>query len=353
MTRKKRGSGADEIYNQHLFGVDGRFFPNNAQQREFMLQRNIERNITEMAINRFKWSNTEDTGIDPRFLEMCLFYNGIAVVYLDKDFDKLLAVRGTGTGYVNMLDNPVSFSVIGPGSISKPLDDTAPAQFKNKTLSAYQPVAHAYLSESEKREKAIAIYPNYLRYPDIDTVKIYAQRLATIDRTIEINAKNARRNKVVKGTPNMQLSVMNASRSMDNGDEIMYLTGAMQDMEWIDTIDLGVPAEAYEKLHILRTREWNECMNLLGIDSANQDKKERMVAAEVTANDEQTESMKFVNLNARRQACELINDVFGTNLKVDYNTEAKEEEEQNKLLNAGNNDNDSEVNDGPVHNDDE
>lgn len=353
MGKQKRGGGANEMYNTHLFGDGGRFFPNSAQQREFLIQRNLEADITDLAMNRFKYEGLDDSkiAIDERFLEMCLFYNGMCVIYWDKDYDKLLAVRGTGTGYVNMLDNPVSFTVIGPGSISKPTDDTTPAQFQNKTLSAYQKVAHNELSDDEKRKKAVAMYPNYLRRPEVEKVRLYANRIATLDRTIEINSKAARRTKFIKGTGNTQLSMVNVARGLDIGDELIQVTGALQDMDFIEALDLGVPSDAYTEPHILRARIWNEIMTLLGIDSANQDKKERMVQAEVSANDEQTESMKFVALNARRQSLKQVNEVFGTNITVDYNTTAKEEEAQEKALNANSQDSEGDDN-GNVHNDD-
>jgi len=72
-------------------------------------------------------------------------------------------------------------------------------------------------------------------------------------------------------------------------------------------LDLGINPDSLEKLHILRTRKWNECMTLLGIDNANQDKKERLVASEVDANDGQIQSSAGVALNARQHAAEEIN----------------------------------------------
>src|SRR4051812_22928810 len=101
MSRSKRGGGADEIYNTHLFGT-GKFANNPAIQREAAITRLLERNMTELAVNRFAWDGLPDS-IDPRFLELCLFFNALAVVYWDEDYDKLLAVRGSGTGFVNML----------------------------------------------------------------------------------------------------------------------------------------------------------------------------------------------------------------------------------------------------------
>jgi hypothetical protein len=332
MGRNKRGGGADSIYQEHLFGTT-QFSYNPAIQREAAITRLLERNITELAVNRFKWTGLPDS-IDPRFLELCLFFNALAVVYWDKDYDKLLAVRGSGTGFVNMLDNPVSFTVIGPGSLIKPTTDIAPAQFQNKVIGAYNPAAHSELEDSEKQLKAIPIWANYLRAPEIDIVKIYATRLATIDRTLEINSKNARRNKIIKGASNLQLSMVNFARSMDQGDELIQVTGPLQDMEFVEAIDLGVDGESFDKLSLLRTRIWNEAMTLLGIDAANQDKKERLVVAEVGANDGQTDSMRFVSLNARLQACYMINEVFGDKLDeevtVDFMVEVAAEEDAEK-----------------------
>ena len=353
MSSKKRGGGADDIYSEHLFGAGNKYRPSVSGQREYIIERNIERNLTEICINRFEWINLPDS-IDPRFLELCLFYNGLSVVYFDTDYDKLLAVRGTGTGYVNMLDNPVAFTVLGPGSIVKPLTDTAPAQFQNKQLSALQITmlnSDNYTPE-ELKMKAIPIWPNALRYPDIDTVKLYAKRLAIIDRSIEINSKNARRNKLITATQDTQLSMINANRQLDEGVEAIQVTGPAQDLEAIKAIDLGILPEQYEKLHLLRTRWWNECMSLLGIDSSNQDKKERLVEAEVHANDEQTESVKQANLKARKFAANLINKVHGTNIDVMYSTkfvERQEADEDMKLEKELNDSNDGGENNGDIH----
>lgn len=334
MSRSKRGSAADSYYNTHLFGADRRFYPNPAQQRELAIERMIEKKLVEMAMNRYQWSglDSEDIVIDERFLEMCLLYNGLAVVYFDHDYDKLMAVRGTANGYTNMLDNPTSFTVVGPGSISKPFTDTAPAQYKNKTISAYQEYMKGKKSDEELRKKAVAIWPNYLRTSDMDMISIYANKIASVDRTIEINMKNARRTKVLKATPNTKLSVVNANRSIDTGEEVVIVTGGMEDLEFIDTIDLGITGADYEKVHIVRTRLWNEAMSLLGIDGANQDKKERLTANEVDANDEQITTMKYVNLNARQNACRQINEVFGTNISVDFRVNIENKETEKELI---------------------
>ena len=56
----------------------------------------------------------------------------------------------------------------------------------------------------------------------------------------------------------------------------------------------------------------------LGINNANQDKRERLVASEVDANDEQVEQARFNMLDARLDACKLINDMFGLDISVKF-----------------------------------
>jgi hypothetical protein len=320
MSAIKRGSGLDYYLESDLFG-GGKFSRNPGAQRERTIQRMLERNLSELAINRFTYENLPDS-VDRRFIELCLLFNGQIVWYWDKDYDKLLAVRGTGVGAMNFYDNPISFTTIGPGNNIISTDNST-ATFRPKTLSAYIPAADKDLAQKKKQLKAVGMYSNALRMPDYDIVMIYSTRLATIDRTLEINTKNARRNKLVTSSPNTTLSMVNIARQQDEGVETIQVSGAARPEDLISVLDLGILPDAYDKLSILRARWWNEAMGLLGIDNANQDKKERLVQAEVSANDGQTDSMRYVALNARRQALEYINDIWGCDIKVDFNVEVE------------------------------
>jgi hypothetical protein len=314
MSRQKRGSDADVYYQEHLQGVGGSYKNNPVSNRVALITRMYQRILTELAVNRFKWEGMPDS-VDIRFLELTLFARALSVFYDDRDYG-YLALRGGSTGYLNMLNNPVSFTVTGNHFISKVI----------------------------KATECVPIWANYMRMPDLDIVNIYSTRLADMDRTVEINSLNARNTKVLVTSENTKLSAVNFNRQIDegqNGVQIAATGMPMNDMlSSVQNVDLGIDPVLLINLHIIRTREWNECMGLLGIDNANQDKKERLVAAEVGANDEQTNMMKYVNLNARKMACEQINKMFGLNVSVEYNTEV---DEQAKALTDGADNNDNEV----------
>ena len=331
----KTGVSSLEIMSSSLFGMPAAYTSNPGVNRERSITINHQRILSELAINRFKWDGLPDT-VDPRYLEVTLFYTGLSVFYYDEDFDALLAVRAAGGGYVNMHDNPVSFTVVGPSRINSSIQDsvgTDTVGLNNKPpIRAYDPTVHSTLDKSLLNQLCVPVWGNALRYPDIEQISIYATRLAWIDRTIEINAKNARRTKILKTTQNAQLSAVNVVRSLDQGDELIQVTGPMQDMEFIEALDLGVDPDSYDKLSLLRTRIWNEAVRLFGINGANQDKKERLVSAEVGANDEQIATLRYSSLNARQDACERINKVFGTDISVDFRTEIEAREKQEQAL---------------------
>lgn len=309
---KNRNSGQDVVfdtlYNRHLRGKG--FANNPTNNRVAVLERMYMRILTELAVNRFKWEGLPDT-VDPRFMEMTLFRNALSVFYFDRDYDRFFALQGSGVGPLNMLNNPTHFLVTG-------------TEFNSKTLKAFNSIIDVPGMTRSQEMLCVPIWANYLRVPDLDIVMIYATKFAELDRTIEINTKSARRTKVIVADENMKLTVDNIDRQLDEGQSTIKLARPIGD-EVFTALDLGVNPDAIEKLSILRSRHWNDCMTLLGIDNSNQDKKERLVAAEVDANDDQISATRAVALNARKQAAKSINLYFGLNVRVDYNNDIDDE----------------------------
>lgn len=291
-----------EIYGKHLHGDSARFANNPVNNRKSLHERMYFRILSELAMNRFKWLGLPKE-IDVRFLEMNLFYRALAVFFHDSDTGKYMALQGGAAGPHNMYNNPTQFFVTGN-------------LFTGRRFNSVNRI----VNEVEELADCVPIWSNYLRVPDMDIVMIYATKLADIDMTIEINMRNARRTKVLAVDENTQLSVENLNRMLDEGSGAVKIARAF-DMSSISSLDLGVHPDHIEKLHITKVRLWNECMGLLGIDHANQDKKERLISSEVNANDDQIDSMKAVNLNSRRMAADAIFDRYRIPIEVQYNTD--------------------------------
>ena len=294
------------------------FKKNPANRQEQMIENMYIRLLTDLAASRFKWSNVPEE-IDLRFLELTLFYQALSVFYFDGRYDKYMSLRANMNGYLDYQNNPTGYNVIGNN-------------FTSVSVSAIRDTELIIESFDEKKVaykigQGIPIWANKQRVPDIDIVIVYAKKLAQLDRTVEINSANARMPKVVVSNENMNLTMANLSRQIEEGQNNLKVRGNVA-LEDIKALDLGIDPITILNIDIVRDRQWNKCMTLLGIESANQDKKERLVSDEVTANGDQTSMMRFVNLNERRRAANNINKHYGLNIEVEYYTD----EERNAAI---------------------
>lgn len=280
---------------------------NQTNNRQVVIERMYLRVLGELAMNRFEWKGLEGTHFDSRYVEMQLYFHALAVFFRDDgegDYPgtgQFIAMRGMPSGTKNLVDNPTMFTVTGP-------------TFNSRRIRAASPLSAPGLNH----RVCVPIWANYFRSPDLDIVQVYASTLAELHRTIEINLKAARRSKVLAFDENQQLTAKNINDQLERGEAVISVNFALATSNMISALDLGVNPDTIEKLSILRARLWNECMGMLGIDNANQDKKERLVASEVDANNDQVNSSRRVNLNARQEAAEHINRVYGLNISVDY-----------------------------------
>lgn len=269
---------------------------NPNEQREQMFVNMYRRKLTEMCLSRFVWTGLPES-IDLRFLENVLFYSGLAVVFYDVNVGAILAARARPEGNFNLYDNPRWFWAYG-------------ANYAGKRL---------------RQDECAPIWGTLTRMgTDKDIVEIYAHRIAELDMTIEINSKNARRQKAIALNEDEILTVDNIIAALDRGDPVIKVTNPSYLDRLERTLDFGVDPKSIEVLSVVRARVVNECMSMLGINNANQDKKERLVADEVGANNEQINIGKRANLIPREQGAQLINRVLGDQFGFECSVSAAE-----------------------------
>lgn len=286
-----------DYYEPFLRGQNKRT-NNYTDDRMQILENMYIRNLSELCANRFQWPGLPEE-IDLRFLELELFTRarGIFMEH-PKENDKYVFLRADGYGWWDYQNNPTSYTYTGNDILSGQVD----------------------------ADKCVPVWANYNRVPDIDTVYIYATKLAEIDRTIEINTMSARLTKIIAADENARLSMANIHKQIAAGEPVVYVTNGF-DPANITVMDLGVNPDGIISMQMVKNRVWNEAMTLLGINNANQDKKERMITDEVGANDSQVEAFRDIALNARRQAAEKINEKYGLSVSVEFTSDEREVEE--------------------------
>lgn len=278
---------------------------------ERMRERMYIRVLSELCMNRFHWYNLPKS-LDHRFLEKKLFNSALAVFFRSAHYNEFFILGGSASGNMNFQDNPTRFTLFSNGM------DNLPREIK--------------------ADDCVPIWANYMRIPDWDIVFQYARSLSAIDRTIEIAVDNMRTPVVMWGPEETQLSMENAWQERTEGAPVIFATPEFGEQltNNIGVMELAGHPDKLPKLLAARNQMWSQCMGILGVNNANTDKRERLVADEVSANDEQVGAMRNVVMNSRKIAANMINEKYGLNVRVEFNTDIERQAEEMKpVINEG------------------
>lgn len=243
--------------------------------------------IKGYAISVYEWLNLPDT-VDERYMELALFERGTALWFQNDVTGDNNVLECTFGGELNIYRVPIwrtAYSVNG---------------FQQQCTI----------------EDSVMIFNNYLRSPTSIAVEMYARRLWEIQRTIDVNVKVQKTPILAQGTESQQLSLQNIWMNYD-GNQPFMITDKSFDLDTFKVFQIGAPYVA-DKLYSLKQRLWNECLTVIGIENANTEKKERLVTDEVEDNNGQIAASRYFALNARKQACDQINKMFGLNIDVRF-----------------------------------
>lgn len=259
--------------------------------------------LLDMAINVFKWKNLPDD-IDPRFIELTLINKGYCLFFKDED---LLPKDITGANE----DKKGRFLCL-------------PCTLGGKWDVYNVPILRrAYATNSYQKQcsidDSVIIYNNYLRLPDIWVINEFAERLYEAQRTIDVNVKAQKTPVMIVTDENTRLTMKQFHKQYD-GNEPYITVDKSFDLNGIKVLNTESPYVA-SKLQDLKHEIFNEALTYFGIANINTVKKERLISDEVSRNLGGTEVEKHVRLNARKDACDKINKMFGTNIDVEYNSQ--------------------------------
>lgn len=258
--------------------------------------------LTELAISMFEWSGLPES-VDSRYIELHLFSNG-CMVYFDDEVMGNLCLDCTYNGGLDVYGYPIL----------------------RRAYSSY----NGY-NRLLKNSNSVIIWNNLLHIPSEADIRAYARRLWMLDRIIDVNANAQKTPILVQGNEKQRLSLVNLYKEYDGNAPVIFGDSSLN-TEGLKSISTGAPYVA-DRIYELKTQIWNEALTYLGISNINIQKKERLIADEVTRNQGGTVASRYSRLEARRQAVERINDMFGTNIKVNYREDYQEIEPENVINN--------------------
>ena len=246
--------------------------------------------MLELAVNSFEWINLPDE-IDARFLEYLINVNGYALFFRDDVADAYVAANASLGGNLNIYHVP-------------------------EYRRAFAPNGYNYECTPEN---SVIIYNNYLRTPTYGSILYYSKKLYAIERTLDTEIFTARIPAFIACEESQRLTMENLMMKYDGNIPLIFGNKNF-DMSSLKVLDLkpNDKGEKMERLYTMKRKYWYEALAYLGIDTANEEKKERLITAEVERGNSLTEQMRYTRLNARRNAAKQINKMFGLEIEVNY-----------------------------------
>lgn len=260
--------------------------------------------LTELAISMFEWKNLPKT-VDARYLELHLFETGCMVYFKDEVIGDL-CLDCIVNGKLDVYGNPLL----------------------RRAYSGYN-----NYQKLLKYNNSVIIWNNYLHSNSILDVEMFARRLYNIDRIIDINANAQKTPVLVLGNEKQRLTLLNLYKEYDGNAPFIFGDKNL-DINALKALSTNAPYVC-DKLYQLKTQIWNEALTYLGISNINIQKKERLITDEVTRNQGGTIASRYSRLETRRQAVEKINEMFGTNIEVNYREDFQQVGDDNQPEDPG------------------
>jgi len=249
-----------------------------------------------IAISMFEYKNLPE-GIDTRMMELWLLTNGYCIFFQDDSLindpngrapEGFAVLQGVAYGQWDIYNMPTERRAYAPNGFMVDLNE----------------------------DNSVIIFNNQLRTPEIFILMLYAQRIAELDRTIDVNVQNQKAPKVLRCDEKQRLTFKNIAMQME-GNVYSIAADKNVDLKDIEVLDLTVPFVG-EDIDRLKRRYISECMTFLGVEGVDTDKKERLIGQEVLRGMGDVEAARFTRLEPRQKAWEEINEKFGLDVQVDF-----------------------------------
>jgi hypothetical protein len=281
-------SKSTKKHYEKMPGGDGYFQSAAFNARTFEMYRQW---LTAIALNRFRWINLPPS-VSARMLEQTLYYNGSATI-------SELTRDGERTGLVYAL---------------QAITNTQPnAQDDYDTWRSLGVNGFSYDSNTSN---GVLVWDNKQRLPIAGVLDLFARRLTTLDRTIDVNMLQQRTPYLITGPQEKQLDVVNVLKQVAGGEPAVVGYDNVSQFVKVEALATPAPLVA-EPLNDAWESIWSHAMMFLGLGSVPE-KGDRLIPDEVDRFNMSASLTALDPLTCRREACDRYNEVFAATLVPQY-----------------------------------
>ena len=244
------------------------------------------RHCRALAENVFCYENMPEV-IDVAYMNAVLVNKG-AIAFFKDEVLGVIALPFSISGKLDVYGRPQRIIAYGKNGYNKPLN----------------------------KGEFVIMYDNYGRYPLILDIYQYAERLAELERTKDINIRQQRTPRIWQTSDEKMRTLKDILNNVDaySDDVIAYDSFAIDE---INGVLLPAPFVA-DKLQDEKEKLWNEFLRLIGVSNVSIQKKERNIKDEISASNGGTIASRFNRFEPRKKALEQIKEKFDIDIKVSY-----------------------------------
>lgn len=168
------------------------------------------------------------------------------------------------------------------------------------------------------RDKAAVSRPNPLGTPILSTVEFYAGMVWQCERAIFVNLRGQNTPLIIEAPDGQELTYSNTYEQIAGYKPVVY---GRKDFLGENSLNMHYfnPAPYIaDNLMDLYCRWWGDFYNRCGLEAGNNNKRERLVAAEVNSNTDPVASRLSDLIQARTNLRDQINNLFGLNIDFEF-----------------------------------
>lgn len=293
--------------------------------------------LAEDAVNRYDFDGLPET-LSKRVILQSLLWHG-NVIFFEKE-GNLFALPGCPSGEYNVYGEPAMAEVYSVnGYFNEPVKLYLPGSDEASFLERTDRTAPA-------KAKGVIVWENKQRYPFINAVFYYAERVADTLRTLDVVRENIKTPQIFFCEESVKNSVERFLEDRESNMSAIISTGVFE-VDKVKTVPIDPKGTALSDITALVEWYENKFRELCGTENNSQmDKKgENLIQAEVDTNNEYTELGVDKCIETIQEYLDYVNDIFGTNITV-KKKEAENEEELDLSGDANNGESDVSDNSG-------
>lgn len=265
--------------------------------------------LVSLAINIFEWGGDFPETCDQYFFEETLLFNASACIVDSSKVGTFISLPCIPAGAMNMYYEHNHYRAYSLG-YSEPF---------NAITHYNKDIFNKILRNGDTSKLPLngcVCFDNPQKYPMIETIEIYTNKIVDAMRTIDVLTKRLKVPAIIDTDEDSALAIKTALTDIDNNVLAVFSgSNLASKLAASNSIDTGNSAQAIEAAWNNLNNLWSGIFTALGINNLNTaDKRERLLVDEVNSNNDSIDLNVQYRLDQRLHFCENMKAAFGVNI---------------------------------------